>query len=181
MKTYRLAIFIIIFLYSCKSELKTDKIDLTNDSIPKKEEYLSASKIIYNNSKCLDWNIETLPIIDLESDSIFFKKNIKCTIFFSSNYLRKLAKCNNLDYKFSFDLYKSNGEESLTFETQKDTLSIDVPLNELKIINSTKLSDEYIIKGKLRASYFKHNKVLGYDTMMIIKKKFIVLKDGYKK
>ena len=182
MRSFILTVIITILSYSCNTEVKNENSDSNLDSIPQEKEYLSAYKIIYNNNQCLDWNVETLPIIELESDTILTNEKIKGNLFFSSNYLRKLAECNNLDYKIAFDIFKSNRTiDTSISKTNGDTIFFTMPYDSLKIVKSTKQIDEYLIQGKLRASFFKLNEVLGYDTMMPINKKIFVIKKGDKK
>ncbi len=154
---------ILSFLASCKKKATNEQKNSETER--------SAYNILYDRDSCLDWTNKTMPVLKLASDTIYQTSIVEGKAFFSSNYLRNLAKCNNLDYKLTFSLYNSKDKPYVYQAVQdSDTINISLPVDSLKLMGSTKYFDEYLLKGKLTASFFKINKALGYDTTMSIKR-----------
>ena len=177
MKKYLLIIIFSLLLMSCQSKIETNTFTIDTSSTQK--EYKSASTLIYSNDSCLDWKAETLPIIKLKSDTILAHHNVEGILFFSSNYLRELAKCNHLSYRISFDVLNLNRTRYRhIIELHRDTITLSLPYDSLKLVNSTKNIDEYLLDGTLKAAFYKENVVWEYDTMMHVVKKIFVLNNN---
>jgi hypothetical protein len=176
MKNYKIILIGVFVLLSCTAKIKNGNstVDSLNSN---KTDKRSSSEILYSNSSCLDWSIETYPIIELKSDTIVSSDSIRGKLFFSTNYLKQLAKCNQLDYKIAFDVYSTDGGYGESVKIiNNDTLLFVMPYDSLKLINSTKKFNEYLLKGNLRATYFKLNEAFWYDTSMTIRKSIFVSK-----
>jgi len=177
MKKY-LIFYIALLFINCESSIGDKSAATTKDSTVK--QYLRASDLIYGKNLCRNTDIPTEPVVRLNQDTLFLSDSIRGSLFFSTNDLRKIATCNQLDYKISFDIIKPDRHMIYAIEESAgDTIHFTLPYDSLKIIDSSSKGVSYLLKGTLRASYFKLNEVLGYDTMMTFTKQVFVKNEAY--
>lgn len=165
-----IGIILLLFLASCESKSKESSSDVNLELPQKNEEVRTGYDVIYSNKNCLKPEVDTNPIIQLEKNYRNNSGFVSGKAFFSNNYLRSIAWCNQIDYKIQLAISNPKiGFVKYFEEKLGDTIYFKIPCDSLEVVSADKIKKEYLLKGRLMASFFKANKVSGYDTIMPVK------------
>ncbi len=167
---------LILMVLGCSSPHDSSVSESDTSAVDHPITYIRSNRI-YDNIGCLNPDAKMAARIILVSDTINPGDSIKGKFFFTTPYLRELAKCNNLSYWISATL---NDSEMNYLKTNKnvdeDTLYFSLAYDSLNIQKQSNDYIDYSFRGNLTANYVEENQKWGYDSTFIVIRNVVVRK-----
>lgn len=166
MKTYLISFLSTgIFLSFLTSGTVAHNNHTPKDSSKSTTQKLSASDRIYG-SNCINQVPMTGLHIQLSDKPVYAGDSVHGTAYLTSDGLKQLARCNNLNYESNFEVY-ADSDLSFVSSMKNDTATFTIPFGLLTPVKAKGYKNVYEFTAGMKTTFFKLNTLIPYDTTMV--------------